>query len=73
VKHLREVIRLKPGYAGAHYRLAEELAKKGNIAEAVRHYAETLKIEPDHPRAAAKLKEILRRYGAAARPQGAAE
>ena len=44
-------------YAEAHYGMANVLLRKGNTAEAIIHYKEVLKINPDDKAARTKLAE----------------
>ena len=40
-------IKLNPDFADAHYNLGNALFQKGEIKEAIDHYRETLKLQPD--------------------------
>ena len=47
VAHLAQALRLKPGYAEAHYNLGMALAQTGRVAEAIEHLEQALRLKPD--------------------------
>ena len=49
--HYQEAVRLKPGYAEAHYNLGLALRTKGQLVEALAQYQEALRLKPDYVKA----------------------
>ena len=49
--HLREAVRLKPGYGAAHDDLGAALAKQDRLAGAIAEFREALRCEPNNARA----------------------
>jgi tetratricopeptide (TPR) repeat protein len=45
--HLAEALRLDPNFAQAHYYLGEALVQRGNINDAITHFEDAIKLEPD--------------------------
>ncbi len=60
---LRQALWFRADFAGAHYNLANVLDEKGDEVGAVRHYRETLKIEPRHINARYQLGLLMLRNG----------
>ena len=54
--HLREALRLEPGFAEAHGKMGLALARQGKMAEALDHYRQALRYEPN-------LVEVLNNLG----------
>ena len=48
IAQYEEALRLKPGYAEAHYNLGRALRAEGRVREAIAEYEETLRLQPDH-------------------------
>jgi Flp pilus assembly protein TadD len=57
-------VRLKPDHAGAHNNLALSLSKLGRVGDAITHYREAIRLQPDSLAALNNLAWIL-----AAHPQ----
>ena len=55
--------RIWPGYAQAHFNLASELARCGQVDEAVEHYRRALELDPKYPAAHVGLGLALARRG----------
>lgn len=60
---MRQMIRLDPNRADAHYALANDLKSLGQTAQAVEHYRKALEIEPDLVGAHNNLANVLRAQG----------
>jgi len=50
---------VKPGWAKLHNNLGSALLLQGNIDEAVAHFREALRIQPDYPTAQNNLRDAL--------------
>jgi tetratricopeptide (TPR) repeat protein len=47
IGHYEQALRIKPGYAEAHYNLGNALIQAGKVQEAIHHYEQALHIKPD--------------------------
>jgi Flp pilus assembly protein TadD len=45
---MQKYLRSEKNYTKAHYNLGVALAKQGRLAEARHHFAEVLRLEPNH-------------------------
>jgi len=61
--HLREVARLRPDVADAHYALAQALAPGGQLDEAIRESREAIRLEPGRPEFHGGFASVLYRKG----------
>jgi tetratricopeptide (TPR) repeat protein len=59
VNHFTAALVERPGFAEAHYRLAQALSQQHKSKEAIFHYREALRIKPEFPGAKAALDQIL--------------
>ena len=59
VSHLREVLRIKPRYAKAHYSLGKTLLRKGETAEAIACFQRALSLGPDEPARESLMAAVL--------------
>jgi tetratricopeptide (TPR) repeat protein len=57
--HYQEALRIRPGYATAHYNLAKVLAAQGEVESAEVHYRRALELRPDHVDAHNNLANLL--------------
>jgi Flp pilus assembly protein TadD len=62
--HLREALRLRPGYAEAHYNLGMALSRQGALGEATFHLREAVRLHPGNAVAHNNLGVLLARQGA---------
>ena len=60
---LRQAIRIRPDYAEAHCKLAQVLAKQGDLDGAVAHFQEAVHLKPDDVLAHNNLAEVLLKLG----------
>jgi len=67
IAEYRQVIRLKPDDAVAHYTLGNVCAQTADLVQAVAIYQEALKLRPEYPEAHNNLGAVLRRLGASMR------
>jgi Flp pilus assembly protein TadD len=58
IPHCRAALELTPDNADAHNNLANALARRGCFDEAIRHYQETLRLEPRHASARENMKIV---------------
>jgi tetratricopeptide (TPR) repeat protein len=63
IRHLQEILRLKPDYADAHNLLGLALVKKGQIDEAINEYQDAIRLKPDYADAHGNLGNALGRKG----------
>ena len=63
--HLGEAARLEPGVADHHYNLANALVERMRWAEAIEHYQEALRLQPEHAEARRKLLLVQQHVGQA--------
>ena len=47
ISHYYQAVRIRPGYAMAHYNLGDLLATQGRIDEAIHHLSEAIRLRPD--------------------------
>jgi Flp pilus assembly protein TadD len=59
IRAFQEAIRLKPGFAEAHYNLGVALAREGQIEEAIRAFQEAIRLKPDFAEANDSLARAL--------------
>jgi len=63
LQHLREVLRLRPGYQPAHYHMGNVLTQLGRTGEALEHYAKAVEINPLDYRTRNNMGFVLMRQG----------
>jgi cytochrome c-type biogenesis protein CcmH/NrfG len=55
---LERSVRLQPANAQAHFNLGLLAAARGQAADAIRHFEEALRLDPDNKETAAALAEV---------------
>jgi protein O-mannosyl-transferase len=60
----RTAVRIRPDYADAHFNLAEDLLKNGNVEEAIAHYRKVVETPPPDVGSHLALAKALLRAGA---------
>jgi tetratricopeptide (TPR) repeat protein len=63
IEAFRQALWVQSDFVAAHYNLANALAERGDDEGAIRHYVETLKLEPRHLNARYELGNALVRRG----------
>jgi protein O-mannosyl-transferase len=58
IQHFRAALELQPHRPDTHYNLGNALVAKRDVAGAVSHYVEVLRIDPEHARARAQLNAL---------------
>jgi predicted Zn-dependent protease len=66
INQFQKTIRLKPGYADAHYDLGNALLKKNQTDETVRQFQAAIRLKPDDPEGHNNLARALRMKNAPA-------
>ena len=64
ISEYRAAVRIRPDYADAHFNLAEDLLKNGNIEEAIAHYRKLVETPPPDAGSHLALAKALLRTGA---------
>ena len=54
----------RPAYASGHFNLGVLLLQHGQVEEAIQHLRETLRLQPNFPRARERLQQALARAAA---------